>query len=63
MVKQRNKVCEKCGSDDIVFDAYARWCARKDMFELGPVFEYTYCNSCDNEIDSVDVELDEDVET
>jgi len=62
MVKQRSKVCNKCGSDDIVFDAYARWCAMKDMFELDEVFEYTYCNSCDSETEAFDEELDEEVE-
>jgi hypothetical protein len=56
------KVCSKCGSEDIVADAWARWSPEKDMFVLDTVFDYTFCNKCEDETHDEDVDINEEEE-
>lgn len=53
-------VCTKCGSDDVLIDAYARWNPYKDGYELDNVFEYCFCNKCEEECDLEDIEVEDD---
>jgi hypothetical protein len=48
--KRVRKVCSKCGSSDLKFDAYARWNNKTQRFELVEVFEKPIiCESCEGE--------------
>jgi hypothetical protein len=62
MVKQRKKVCERCGSDDLMFDAFARWSPEKNQFILDQVFESVFCGNCNCETADIDINLDKDLE-
>lgn len=42
-------VCEDCGSEHVMRDAWAEWDAEKQDWVLGAVFDYAYCNKCDGE--------------
>jgi hypothetical protein len=53
----RTKVCQYCGSDNIVFDAWARWDPIKEEFVLGQVFEQVFCNDCGAETADIDKEV------
>lgn len=58
----RIKVCDRCGGEDVVVDAYARWNPYKNDFELDAVFEYCYCNECEEECDLEDKEVEDETE-
>lgn len=42
-------VCGKCGSDEIVSDAWAEWSIETQQWELGQVFDQTFCLACETE--------------
>lgn len=42
-------VCDKCGSDDVVKDAWGTWNRETQMWELKDVFDYAFCLSCEND--------------
>ena len=42
-------VCNHCGSDDIVYDAWAQWDVEKQEFVLSHTFDYIVCNHCGKE--------------
>lgn len=43
-------VCEDCGSDDVVADAYASWNVDTQKWEVDSIFDKgSYCNNCDKE--------------
>lgn len=40
-------VCKECGSDDVLLDAYARWNAKTQQYELAQVLDSGhFCNTC-----------------
>ena len=43
------KVCEKCGSDDVFIDALAEWDVDTQSWELGTAFDNSWCRDCDDE--------------
>ena len=47
-------VCQNCGSDDVSFDAAARWNVEAQHYELTSTFASGSCSSCDEEFDPVD---------
>lgn len=42
-------ICSKCGSEDLLFDAYAYWDVNEQEFKLANTFPEgdVYCNGCD----------------
>ena len=42
-------ICAKCGSDDVMHDAWAVWDIENQMWELGPTFDHAHCGECDGE--------------
>lgn len=39
-------VCSECKSDHIVIDAWAKWNAGLQLWELNEVFQQGYCSEC-----------------
>ena len=56
------KKCSKCGSEDVVVDAYVKWNPEKDDWEIDNVFDYCFCNECEQECDLIDEEVIEDAQ-
>ncbi|WP_157217986.1 hypothetical protein [Flavisphingomonas formosensis] len=44
-------ICPKCGSDDIVRDACARWSVEAQLWELEGIYDCQTCNACGAEGD------------
>ena len=42
-------ICENCGSEDVLADAWAVWSAAEQRWEIGEVFDYGHCNRCNGE--------------
>lgn len=42
-------VCETCGSDDVVRDAWAEWDVGSQEWVLRTVFDQAVCETCDGE--------------
>jgi hypothetical protein len=53
-----NKVCKTCGSDKVLFDAYAEWNYQEQKFELHSEFDQAFCLDCDGETTIIDKEDD-----
>lgn len=47
--KQVVFVCNTCGSEDVVVDAWAAWDKEYQKWELANTFDASHCNSCDRE--------------
>jgi len=41
--------CSNCGSEDVVRDAWARWSFEQQEWELGEIFDYAYCETCEGD--------------
>lgn len=52
-----NVICEICGSEDIVRDAWAEWDVTTQEWVLKAVFDYARCEACDEERHLEGVEL------
>lgn len=39
-------VCPKCGSDNVVADATARWSSKQQQWKVSSVFEKGGCDEC-----------------
>ena len=46
---KRTMACRSCGSDDIVRDAWACWSIERQEWELGEIFDHTFCLACEND--------------
>lgn len=42
-------ICERCGSDNVMHDAWAVWNVAAQEWELGAVFDYMHCDRCEGE--------------
>ena len=50
--------CPKCGSDDVIRDAYASWNRDSQQWELCTEFDNFICNACGRaDIDPEEVEI------
>ncbi len=49
--------CDKCGSNDLVWDAYSGWDATHQRMELVNAFDDCHCKNCDAECNQVEVIL------
>ena len=44
---KRNPVCPKCGSDNVVADAAARWSTKTEEWEVSNIFDKGHgCDDC-----------------
>lgn len=43
--------CARCGSDKVVIDAVAEWCAESQQWELCGLMDQTWCEPCEDECD------------
>jgi hypothetical protein len=59
-MKKITKVCDKCGSEDVYFDAIAKWDYREQNWVLGEDMHRPWCEQCDAEIMIEDKEDEED---
>lgn len=41
--------CARCGSEDVFKDAWASWNKEKQEWELFQTFDYTFCETCQEE--------------
>jgi hypothetical protein len=44
-----NMVCGKCGSSQVMKDAWAEWCLETQQWELSQTFDDAYCEDCEGE--------------
>lgn len=42
-------ICERCGSDNVLVDAWARWDYETQAYVLASTQEYEWCEHCDGE--------------
>lgn len=50
-------ICERCGSDDVVKDAYAVWDEKRQEWSLTSVFDAVTCLECGRETTIVEKEI------
>jgi hypothetical protein len=41
--------CSTCHSESVVRDAWACWSVERQEWELGQVFDHTFCEACEGE--------------
>lgn len=59
MTKKIKMVCYRCGSDDVIADAYATWNVKEQRWELESTYDKgSYCNSCNDETRIEEEEID-----
>jgi len=51
-------VCEKCGSPNIVRDAWANWSVETQEWVLGNTFDHCECEDCEGETHVSEIDLD-----
>jgi len=42
-------VCNTCGSEDVVVDAWAYWEKKNQRWRLATTYDHSHCNNCDDE--------------
>ena len=52
------KICNECKSENVVFDAWARWDKSTQQMELKNIFDEEFCIDCDS-LTSVDDSVDD----
>ena len=52
------KVCNVCGSDNVVKDAWASWDIETQRYVLEDFFDNEFCKDCDGETTIIDVDKD-----
>jgi len=45
----RTFVCSNCGSHQVVRDAWAEWSVHDQEWQLGEIFDHTFCLTCETE--------------
>lgn len=53
-------VCTRCGSDEVVKDAYAQWNVDKQNWEIQNLFDMCFCEVCERECSIKEEYLDAD---
>jgi hypothetical protein len=43
-------VCTTCGGDVVLLDAWAKWNANKQSWEVAQTFDTAFCQNCDGEV-------------
>jgi len=57
MSNPTQKVCGVCGSEDVVRDGWGVWDFENQCWELGDLFDYSFCRKCDGQCFIVDKEV------
>jgi hypothetical protein len=50
-------VCETCGSEDVMHDAWAVWDVEEQNWVLGSTFDYMHCDDCEGETHILEVSI------
>ena len=53
------KICNECKSENVVFDAWARWDKSTQQMELKQTFDEAYCIDCASLTSVDDIEVEE----
>ena len=51
-------MCRECGSDNVLFDAWAKWNVETQEMELNYTYDNTYCENCDCECKVEEIEIE-----
>ena len=63
MSKKLRMVCGRCGSEDVLADAFASWNFQLQEWQLDNTFDKgSVCNACDGECRIIEQETDEEIE-
>ena len=52
-------VCTECGSNNVMWDAWAKWDEDTQEMYMENYYDHTYCNNCDGECSVEEVVIDE----
>jgi hypothetical protein len=55
-------VCEVCGSDEVMRDAWAVWNEDLQEWELGDIFDHAQCDRCEGETRIKEVPIEDEDE-
>lgn len=58
MEERYKKVCERCGSEDIVLDAHANWDTLYQEWVLLTVYDDCFCNNCNDTTHIIDIKIE-----
>ena len=61
-MKTHKYICKECGSDNVVFDAWAEYDPYANKFVISQVFEQAHCNTCEGECNTKEVEIEVEIE-
>jgi hypothetical protein len=51
-IKKVKMVCSRCGSEDVMADAYTEWNVETQTWEIAQAFEQgAHCSKCDRELE------------
>ena len=50
-------ICRRCGSDDVLRDAYAVWSVEDQEWVLHDTYDHAYCNNCEGDTSLIEKEL------
>ena len=53
-------VCNRCGSDDVMRDAYAVWSIEDQEWVTHSTYDHAYCYNCDGDTSLIEKELTND---
>jgi hypothetical protein len=48
MTQKVKMVCDHCGSEDVLADAWASWNIESQEWELSQTFDDKYCENCES---------------
>jgi hypothetical protein len=51
------KICSKCGSEDLTFDAAVIWNSSLNNYEIQDIWGDTWCNNCEDNTSEEDVRI------
>lgn len=58
-MKKVKLLCPKCNSEDVLCDAYAKWCVETQDWVLSSVHDNIICSDCGNEVTPKEEEIDD----
>lgn len=50
-------VCEDCGSENVMIDAWAVWDVDLQEWVLGPTFDHSHCDDCEGDAHIAEVPI------
>jgi hypothetical protein len=58
MTKKLKYICASCGSENVVWDAWANWDFEKQQTVLENSFDQAFCCDCDGDCKTIEVEVE-----